>query len=193
MTTSESNAVNPSGRVQVIPAPIASPGQCGICGTPSHPVGFADPRLDFEFYGTLIFCQTCVGDIASVFGYLPTEALVGLREQIEDQNDELNTLRQAVLGLEAAVDGLTSYNDGRDRSFSERGRSSSHFAGPIKPKVEQPTEPDAKGPDGVDPEPANPGTRPEPAVNEPPAEQRRDDVRGTSGTDSADVDELLNL
>lgn len=69
------SSTNPNAaRCQLIEAPIASPGSCGICGKSKHDKGFVDVRLDFEFYGTLIFCSDCALDIGSpVGGMSPTE------------------------------------------------------------------------------------------------------------------------
>ena len=186
-------SVNPSARVQRIPNPIASPGQCGICGKNEHPEGFADARLDFEFYGTLIFCRDCAGEIASVFGYHAPEDLIALREQVEDQNAELNTLRQAILGLESAVDGLTNYRDLRGNSSHPRGRR------PERPAVEdvneEPVDSEQDEPvaDSVPAESPNDGAEQESNADKPAREQGRDDVRGVTSELSADVDELLGL
>lgn len=66
---------NPNAaRCQLIEAPVVSPGSCGICGKSSHPKGFVSLGLDFEFYGTLVFCSDCALDIAApVGGMSPTE------------------------------------------------------------------------------------------------------------------------
>ena len=185
-------SVNPSGRVQRIANPIASPGQCGMCGKASHEKGFADARLDFEFYGSLIFCADCTGDLASVFGYVSPEDLAAMREMIEAQNDELNTLRQAVLGLESAVDGLTSYNASRDR-LRDYGSSSPEpvvsQAEPQEPPVAEPVEQDS---DGVSPEPVSDGADENGTPDESGDEQGRDDVRSPAISNSS-IDELLNL
>ena len=64
---------DPAARVQLIPVPIVSPGNCGLCGCTNHEVGFADARLDFEWYGTFYLCGTCVGDYARLFGFISTD------------------------------------------------------------------------------------------------------------------------
>ena len=185
-------SVNPSGRVQRIASPIASPGQCGMCGKASHEKGFADARLDFEFFGTLIFCADCAGDLSSVFGYVSPEDLVAMREMIDAQNDELNTLRQAVLGLESAVDGLSSYNASRER-LRDHGRSNSKPADdevePEKPEVAEPVE---QNPDGISPEPVSDGAVANGTPDKLSGEQGRDDVRGPAKSDVS-IDELLGL
>ena len=185
-------SVNPSGRVQRLAAPVASPGQCGMCGKASHEKGFADARLDFEFFGTLIFCADCAGDLSSVFGYVSPEDLAAMREMIDAQNDELNTLRQAVLGLESAVDGLTSYNASRER-LRDHGRSGFEpVADEVKPEKPEVTEPVEQDADGVLTEPVSDGAVADGTPDEPRGEQGRDDVRGPAKPDVS-IDELLGL
>lgn len=107
---------DPSARVQRIPTPIASPGSCAICGKNEHPEGFADARLDFEFYGTFYLCGDCVGDYARLFGYVSSEDLSVMRAEHDAMNSELNTLRQAILGLESTVDNLIADAHRRNRA-----------------------------------------------------------------------------
>lgn len=95
--------------MQVIPAPIASPGKCVFCGKSEHPQGFIDPRLDFEFYGTLYFCFDCVGDIARTLGFIDTEQAIKLAQEIARLSGELELHREALLNLEESVEHLTNY------------------------------------------------------------------------------------
>ena len=181
-------SVNPSGRVQVIPVPIASPGQCGICGKSSHVKGFVDPRLDFEFYGTLIFCYDCAGDMASVFGYQSADALELMRQHIDEQNDELNTLRQAVLGLESAVEGLTNYRDLRGIATSGRGNPFGNSPVPDfnpEPPVTPPDPPIADQPTGGT---TGTGTSTEPQPRQSDSVAGPDDV-----LDANTVDAILGI
>lgn len=83
-------SVSPSARVQIVPAPIVSPGNCGLCGKSQHPAGFADPRLDFEFYGTLYFCADCVGDFARTFGFIDESQYQHLLDNICDIAEQLD-------------------------------------------------------------------------------------------------------
>lgn len=179
---------DPSARIKRVPAPVASPGSCVICGKNEHPDGFAQTdNLDFEFYGTVYFCADCVGDYARAFGYLSSNDLVGLREHIDAQNTELNTLRQAVLGLESTVDGLVADAHRRSTKHADditRGRPATPVVIPIDPVVQ----PDAGLPDanvgGADPVPPSQ----QPNVAQPVVKQRPDDLSG-----SASADELLGL
>lgn len=180
---------DPSARIKRIPAPIASPGSCVICGKNEHPDGFAQTdNLDFEFYGTVYFCADCVGDYARAFGYLSSDDLVGLREHIDAQNTELNTLRQAVLGLESTVDGLVADAHRRSTKRADditRGRPPAGNSGVLINSVDEPNAglPDASV-GGTDPVPP----RTQPDVTEPTPEQRPNDLSG-----SASADELLGL
>jgi len=105
--TSETNPA--AARVQVIPAPIASPGNCILCGKSQHDEGFADARLDFEFYGTLYLCADCVGDFARAFGYISPKDAVILAQRVKYLEQELETHRDALLALESSVEELTNY------------------------------------------------------------------------------------
>jgi hypothetical protein len=111
-TTSEAlnNSNNPAAaRVQLLPAPVASPGMCGICGKNEHPDGFADARLDFEFYGTFYLCGDCVGDYARLFGWLHPMQARALAQKYQELSDELDLHRKALLNLEESVEHLTNY------------------------------------------------------------------------------------
>lgn len=93
-----------SARVQRIPAPIASPGSCGLCGKTDHVNGFASAGLDFEFYGTFILCYDCVGDYARTFGFMSREEITNLLDELNKQREELNVLRESVVNLENILD-----------------------------------------------------------------------------------------
>lgn len=183
--TSDTSA---SARVTRISAPIASPGNCALCGTATHPDGFADPRLDFEFHGTFYLCATCVGEFANLFDYISPDKLVGLRDHIAAQDLELNTLRQAVLGLESTVDGLVS--DAHRRS-TQRADAIERSRKPDVPDSvpERPVDqPNAGLPDNNTPQPVTPPTTATNRPAQPTDEQRRDNLHDTSS-----ADELLGL
>lgn len=107
-------------RVQAIPAPIVSPGNCGICGKHEHPDGFADARLDFEFYGTLYFCADCVGEFARAFGWINETQYQSLLDSIENQGKMLAWYEAKFSKIEAILgeqyvpidfDGLSNVTD----------------------------------------------------------------------------------
>lgn len=179
---------DPSGRITRVDAPIVSPGNCGICGKTDHPLGFADARLDFEFYGTLYFCADCVGEYARIFGYVSPDEIIKLREHVAAQDLELNTHRQAILGLESTVDGLIGDAHRRITDRAERIDSQRRANDDDDDSEREMDEPDAGASSESPPEsvntPAQPADRPAQPVNE----QRRDNLFDTSS-----ADELLGL
>lgn len=179
---------DPSGRVLRVDAPIVSPGNCAICGTVNHPLGFVDPRLDFEFYGTLYLCADCVGECARIFGFLSPSEVAGLREHIEAQDDELNTLRQATHGLESTVDSLIADAHRRSTERAERikrNRDKFHDDVLVSDPVD---EPDAGQADGSVTESVEVQPVPDNRPVEPRDERGRDNLFDTSS-----ADELLGL
>lgn len=176
---------DPSARITRLATPVATPGNCGICGKDQHPKGFADARLDFEFYGTFYLCYDCVGEYSRLFGYVGPEDIVGLRDVVDAQNAELNTLRQAVLGLESTVDNLAG-------ELSRRS-SVTDAVTVIDPMphslIDDPVvQPDAGLTDLNVTEPVESPTEPADGTTEPTDEQRRDNLLDTSA-----ADELLGL
>lgn len=105
--TSETSPLD--ARVRLIDVPVASPGKCVICGKSEHEKGFIDPRLDFDFHGTLYFCADCGGEIANVLGYISPEQAIMLAKHVQQLERELEIHRDALLNLESAVEDLTNY------------------------------------------------------------------------------------
>lgn len=84
--------------------PVASPAKCLICGYGGMDRKYLDPRKDFEFYGTAIICEECVGAMSQDFGFLqPVQARV-LELRVEEAETELVILRAAVVKLEDLYD-----------------------------------------------------------------------------------------
>lgn len=98
-----------SARVQLIAVPIASPGQCAICGKSKHEEGFADPHLIYEFYGSFYLCADCVSDFANLFGYISPEQAILLAKRVKYLEEQLEIHRDALLALESSVEHLTNY------------------------------------------------------------------------------------
>jgi hypothetical protein len=132
MTTSDEiigGPTNPAAaRVQRIAAPIASPGCCIMCGKNEHPDGFADPRLDFEFYGTFYLCGDCVGDFARLFGWINPDQAVTLALKVKELSDELAIHREALLNLESGLEQITNYRMLRNTIPDSSDGSSLDFA-----------------------------------------------------------------
>ena len=96
--------------------PVASPGACGICGYSGNDRRYLDPRKDFEFYGSFIICEPCVGAMANDFDFLQPAQAHSLESRVEEAERELITLRAAVLNLESVHDLITQFNSGNSNS-----------------------------------------------------------------------------
>lgn len=169
-----------SARVKRIPAPIASPGCCGLCGKTHHDRGFASTdNFDFEFYGTLYFCYDCVGDYARTFGYMSREEVTNLLEELKSQRAELDVLRAAVGNLENILD---AYSNLRPNS----GLPDYRDAGTVIPAVDVSAsgEGDSNPLAGI----IDDGEGTNEPTNEPVSEPRSDDVRNST----SELDDLIN-
>jgi hypothetical protein len=80
--------------------PVASPGHCVICGYSGADRVYIDPRLDFEWYGSAIFCEECVGSMARLFNFLEPAQALALERRVEEAERELVTLRATALAIE---------------------------------------------------------------------------------------------
>lgn len=129
------------GRYYLLDSPVASPGNCGICGYSSNDRRYLDPRLDFEFYGTLIFCDQCVASMARLFGWLTPELAKELEVRVESAETHLVQMRAAVAAMEDLRVALGSFDSG-DASGSGSGSSESIVA---VPTADQPSAIDVIG------------------------------------------------
>lgn len=98
-------------RIQILDAPMAAPGHCAICG---GSVGqMVDFGMNVEFYGVIYFCvENCMVELANAFEYHSPRQWKMMMNQIEDQRNELNALRDRNEALEnamAASDRLHSF------------------------------------------------------------------------------------
>lgn len=104
-----------SARFVVIDAPRVEPGSCGCCGKSQHEGGFVTTGLDFEFFGTLIFCSECALAIAApVGGLTPTQYDSLVKENVE--------LAQQVVRLQEQLNSLQPIKelvDGYNRSLAD--------------------------------------------------------------------------
>lgn len=185
MSLTSEHKVSSSARVQVIPAPIASPGKCVFCGKNQHDKGFIDPKLDFEFYGTLYFCADCVGDIARTLGYIDTEQAIKLAQEIRRLSEELELHREALLNLEESVEHLTNYR--MLRSLSADSNSNVSISGSAD---ETPTIID-EAPGGAVIEFPTATNESEPNISESVEQQGSDDI--SESTSSSDASPIIPL
>ena len=90
----------------LLDSPVASPAKCVLCGYGGADRKYLDPRLDFEFYGSAIFCESCVGTMANDFGFHQPAQARALEARVEEAERELLVLRAAVLNLENIHDSF---------------------------------------------------------------------------------------
>ena len=90
--------------------PVASPSSCGICGYSGADRRFLDPRKDFEFYGSFIICEPCVGSMAQDFDFIQPAQARALEARVKEADRELETLRSAIQQLESVHDLITNFN-----------------------------------------------------------------------------------
>ena len=169
------SSVSPSARVQVIPSPIVSPGNCGVCGKSSHPVGFADARLDFEWYGTFYLCGDCVGDYARAFGFIDETQYQHLLDNICDLAEKLDWYKAQYEKLGSILG--EQYNSASVNPIAHRSDNSDSVNVPTQ------SEPQESERVVVAFEPkANRGKQ---QVSEPVVEQESDGVSGATGDDGS--------
>lgn len=79
-------------RIQVLEAPMAAPGHCAICGTSQGPV--IDFGMFMEFYGVVYLCvENCMVELANSFDYHSPRQWKLAMDQVADQRQEINSLR----------------------------------------------------------------------------------------------------
>lgn len=92
-------------RVQIVDAPPELPGKCAVCGTTQGPM--IDFGMFMEFYGYVYFCvESCMVEIANAFDYHSPRQWKMMMNQVEDQRNEINELRDQNEQLRVAVDSL---------------------------------------------------------------------------------------
>ena len=121
-----------AARIQKIPSPVVDPGHCGICGKSEHPQGFLDFRLDFEWFGTLIFCYDCAATVAASIGYISSDTYAALQAENIRLITEFEVTVAALEALETGLDHLANYHHARnvsDSNASDDGVDSSDDSG----------------------------------------------------------------
>lgn len=100
------NFYDPSGKFsRVSTGDLALPAMCGGCGKIEDPEGFVDTKLQFEFYGALVFCCSCAFEMTTVFPEAPYHTM---RERIRQLEAKIVAKDAENASLERALDGLTS-------------------------------------------------------------------------------------
>lgn len=88
------------GRYYITNTPQASPGTCTICGYAGPDRSYLDPRLDFEFYGSLYFCEECMASMAQQMGFIEPAKARSLEARVEEAERELVHLRAATVAMD---------------------------------------------------------------------------------------------
>ncbi len=164
-----------TGRFTILDHPVASPGHCATCGYSNNDRKYVDLRLDFEFYGTVVFCVECVGAMAQLFDFLKPAQTLALEARVEEAERECIQLRAAVaaFGDFGAAIAAVNFSDSFGGSVGTLTSSPSAEPGRI---TFSPT--------------ADSGSRSEDRqINKSSSESRRDDVHdATAGVDTGNLD-----
>lgn len=161
------------GRLTVLDnGPVISPGNCGLCGYSGQERKYLDLRLDFEFYGTLIFCEECVMGMAQVFGFITPGQAQALEARVEEAERELIQSRALLANLGSLRVSLDALGIGAGDSvpFSDV---------PVNPVDES----DEESPSGDTPESDELSEREQSGTSEPSNESRPDDSSKPKPTD----------
>lgn len=98
------------GRLTILEnGPVISPAACGLCGFGGSERKYLDLRLDFEFYGTLIFCDECLMSMAQMLGFITPDQAQALEARVEEAERELiqsRSLLQSLGSLRVSLDAL---------------------------------------------------------------------------------------
>lgn len=87
--------------------PPALPGKCAVCGTTAGPM--IDFGLELDFYGVVYLCvDNCMVQLANAFEYRSPRQWRMLMNQINDQRDEINKLRDQNEQLTSALTAITA-------------------------------------------------------------------------------------
>lgn len=85
--------------------PAALPGSCYICGSADREY-YIDTKLSVEFHGAMYFCNLCIGEMATLVGFMAPEIAESIRQRTFQLEKESETLKNQVNGLEQAVNGF---------------------------------------------------------------------------------------
>lgn len=89
-------------------SPISTPGVCGTCGTNICEQGFVNLGLDFEFYGTLIICRTCIIEMSAIYGLISCEQAEELSIELQESRNEVDKLRCELIAAKQVIDGFVN-------------------------------------------------------------------------------------
>ena len=99
-------AYDPSGKfARISTGELPLPAICAGCGKIEEPNGFVDTKLQFEFYGAVVFCCDCAFEMTTVFDEAPYHTM---RARILALESDVISKDATIASLERALDGLTS-------------------------------------------------------------------------------------
>ena len=97
---------DPSGKfARISTGELPLPAICAGCGKIEEPNGFVDTKLQFEFYGAVVFCCDCAFEMTTVFDEAPYHTM---RARILALESDVISKDATIASLERALDGLTS-------------------------------------------------------------------------------------
>lgn len=113
------------GEIQVIPNPVALPGQCVFCGSATKD-WYLDPGLSYEFYGSVIICCECLEGICDKVGYMSPDRATDLKEANKRLARRVQELEQSEMALHQAINALKVGGYTSDKDGSGSADLSSH-------------------------------------------------------------------
>ena len=93
-----------SNKVQITRTPQVAPSQCVVCGFSGEQEGryYIDFGIDIEFYGTILVCTDCFGEVAKLVDYDSPFISLKKSDVIEKILDENSRLK----GIEAKYNAI---------------------------------------------------------------------------------------
>lgn len=152
------------------------------CGSGSRE-SYIDTDMWIEFHGAIYLCNICVGEMASLMGFLTQEVASGLKQENDRLAAELFEAQRQAAGLRKAVDGLVDAGDCPDPVAHLHPDSVARMVAPSEapsepaPRADQDTREGAVGVAG------DGGTSPE-SLHDSDVARLRSDERSDGGTKS---------
>lgn len=97
---------HPGGKIQATLTPML-PATCVACRKSANGVTkFLDFQADVDYYGAIVICEDCAREMLDVLGFVPVALVESLRDRLEIQKIELNTVREENERLRGAFDSI---------------------------------------------------------------------------------------
>lgn len=109
-----------NGRVQVLDAPIMSPGVCCLCGSAGGDHRkFIDFGKQLDWYGNVYFCSFCIKEVLEVLDYISVDNFDKLHESYRELSVRYEKLKVQYEAVKNAVVVLGSPSDIDNHSVSD--------------------------------------------------------------------------